>query len=316
MPRQFEKFEEPPIDKRPELPDRDRINEARGQFKSLLLANPNYFGTLGDIGPSPSSSSTATRSTRRSAASGTSRTSGGLRQSSTSARNPDTAGDVCSPGTPEYVRFYLSFDGGATWVDQGMGSFTAYDIPGSKPLEYDVTVHIEPSGTWCFFEDLPLARAILAWNDPPPANTPSHIPVWGEVQEAQIQIAPRRFFLVGDLLDELKVELSPDLAKVVSPSVSVDDDQAEGAHRSRAACPLQGHGRSGPQVPAQGADGADDEPGAGRGPQEPALERDRRPRHRPRVDHRRSSSRPTATPRSRSWTASASTPSSRPSSAR
>ena len=47
-PRQFEKFEEPPIEKRPELPNRDRINEARGQFKSLLLANPNYFGTLGD----------------------------------------------------------------------------------------------------------------------------------------------------------------------------------------------------------------------------------------------------------------------------
>ena len=116
----------------------------------------------------------------------------------------------------------MSFDGGATWVDQGMGSFTAYDIPGSKPLEYDVTVHIEPKGAWCFFENLPLARAILAWNDPPPANTPGHIPVWGEVQQAQIQIAPRKFFLVDDLVQELNVELSPDLAKVVSSSQTLE----------------------------------------------------------------------------------------------
>jgi hypothetical protein len=121
----------------------------------------------------------------------------------------------------------MSFDGGATWQDQGMGSFTAYDIPGLKPLEYDVTVHVDPLGTWCFREVLPKVRAILAWNDPPPANTPGHIPVWGEVQEAQIQIAPRRFFLVGDLLDELKVELSPELLKVVSPTLSVDANKAK-----------------------------------------------------------------------------------------
>jgi hypothetical protein len=37
--------------------------------------------------------------------------------------------DVCGAGTPEYVRFHLSLDNGATWQDQGMTSFQAYNIP-------------------------------------------------------------------------------------------------------------------------------------------------------------------------------------------
>ena len=225
IPRQFEKFEEPPIDKRPELPDRDRVKEARAQFKSLLLANPNYFGTLGDLGPKPELVINGDTAYEEIGCIGYEPELKRLEAVVYVKQEFGYGGGVCSPGTPEYVRFYLSFDGGTTWVDQGMGSFTAYDIPGSKPLEYDVTVHIDPSSAWCFFEVLPLARAILAWNDPPPPNTPNHIPVWGEVQEAQIQVAPRHFFLVGDLLKELDVELSPDLAQVVSASKSVDTNK-------------------------------------------------------------------------------------------
>jgi hypothetical protein len=222
MPRQFEKFEEPPIDKRPELPNRDEINRARGQFRSLLLGNPNYFGTLGKLGPKPQLVIKQDTFYEEIGCIGYEPDLKRLEAVVYVRRETGYGGDVCSQGTPEYVRFYLSFDGGGTWVDQGMGSFTAFDIPGHKPLEYDVTVHIEPPSAWCFQEVLPLARAILSWNDPPPANTPGHIPVWGEVQQAQIQLAPRRLFHFHDLFDELEAKLPPHLEQVVPASLSIE----------------------------------------------------------------------------------------------
>lgn len=222
IPRQFEKFEEPPLAARPEQLNRDEIHLARSRFRSLLLANPNYFGTLGDIDLKPQLVLEKDTFYEEIGCVGYEPELRRLEAIVYVRQESGYGGGVCSAGTPEYVRFYLSFDGGSTWVDQGMGSFTAYDIPGRKPLEYDVTVHIQPLGAWCFLEVLPLARAILSWNDPPPANTPGFTPVWGEVQEARIQIAPRRFFLFDDVLQELKVDLPPNLAQVVSKSASLE----------------------------------------------------------------------------------------------
>ena len=89
-------------------------------------------------------------------------------------------GDLCSPGSPEYVRFYLSFDNGATWVDQGVVNFTAWNMPfPGVRLEYAVTLDIDPPERLCFSENLPLARAILSWNSPPPPSTPNYHPHWG-----------------------------------------------------------------------------------------------------------------------------------------
>jgi hypothetical protein len=125
-------------------------------------------------------------------------------------------GDLCSPGSPEYVRFYLSYDNGATWVDQGVANFTAWNMPfpGDR-LEYAVTLDINPSERLCFSENLPLARAILSWNSPPPANTPNYHPHWGNVRDARIQIAPRKLIIFSDLATEFKLKLPEALTAVV-----------------------------------------------------------------------------------------------------
>ena len=47
-------------------------------------------------------------------------------------------------------------------------------------------------------------RAILQWAAAPPANTPSYIPVWGNVLNVQVQIHPVKFCLLGDLVKELE----------------------------------------------------------------------------------------------------------------
>ncbi len=111
--------------------------------------------------------------------------------------------DGCGPGSPEFVRFYLSFDNGATWADQGMTSFQAYNLPegtaGSKRLEYAVSLKVKPARKKCTANHLILVRAILSWNNPPPANQPGWAPVWGNVREATIQVEPRRFVVFDDI---------------------------------------------------------------------------------------------------------------------
>ncbi len=128
-------------------------------------------------------------------------------------------GAVCSDGTPEYVRFFLSFDDGATWHSQGLTSFTAYDIPegteGAKRLEYAASIDADAPKKFCFQNNRAKLRAILSWNSIPP-DDPDFMPVWGEVQDAYIQLKPRQFFPIGDLLETLDVIIVPELTKVLN----------------------------------------------------------------------------------------------------
>ena len=125
-------------------------------------------------------------------------------------------GDLCSPGSPEYVRFYLSYDNGASWVDQGLVSFTTWNMPfpGNR-LEYAVTLDINPPERLCLFPNLPLVRAILSWNNPPPANSPNFHPHWGNVRDAHIQIGARRFPIFSEVANEFKLKLPESLSTIV-----------------------------------------------------------------------------------------------------
>jgi hypothetical protein len=127
--------------------------------------------------------------------------------------------DICGPGTPEYVRFYLSFDNGTTWQDQGMTSFQANNIPagtdGGKRLEYAVSLAVDPKRQLCFVNPLILVRAILSWNNPPPANQPNWMPVWGNRREVPIQVEPRRFFFPKEIFETQKIKLVPGFKEIV-----------------------------------------------------------------------------------------------------
>ena len=121
-----------------------KFTRERAQFRALILANPNYFGNLkespfkavlniqgntfyeeiGCVGFQP-------QLNRLEAVVFVKQPSG-------------YGGDICSDGTREYVRFYLSLDNGATWQDQGLTSFVTYDIPKDQRLEYAVTLPIKP----------------------------------------------------------------------------------------------------------------------------------------------------------------------------
>jgi hypothetical protein len=168
------------------------FTKERSQFRALLLSNPNYFGNL-KVSPFTPVVNIQGNTTYEEIGCVGFQPEVNQLESVVFIKQPTGyGGDICSAGTPEYVRFYISFDNGTTWQDRGLESFTAYDIPegtsGSKRLEHAVTGQIDPPKTFCFLPNLALVRAILSWNAQPPPNDPNFTPVWGSVHDTHIQI--------------------------------------------------------------------------------------------------------------------------------
>ncbi len=86
----------------------------------------------------------------------------------------------------EYVRFYLSFDRGVSWQNEGLTAMHVSDEPGARPRIHLVTKRIELRQKLQSLQSPPLVRAILSWNSPPPPDTPDWVPLWGNVLETQI----------------------------------------------------------------------------------------------------------------------------------
>ena len=205
----------------------------RSQFRALLLNNPNYFGNLDKCCQIKSSLNIQGSTVYEELGCVGFQPQFNRLEAVVYIKQPTGySGDICSNGSPEFVRFYLSYDNGATWVDQGLTSFTASDIPegtkGSKRLEYAVSLTVNPPKTFCVTENIILARAILSWNNVPPEDTPDFIPVWGNVHDTHIQVDPETFFLVGDFLQVLDVKLKPELLPAIDMNASIAPTKKEG----------------------------------------------------------------------------------------
>ena len=118
---------------------------ARRNLRSLLLVDPNYFGkitsnsfkavlriqqdtmyeSIGYVGYSPC-----------------------LEQLQATIHISESTGysdaDCISK---EYARFYLSYDGGLSWLDQGLSSITVCNMRGPKPLQETLSVGLSPALT-------------------------------------------------------------------------------------------------------------------------------------------------------------------------
>jgi hypothetical protein len=189
---------------------------ARQNFHALLLANPNYFGNLSESGLKAVLNIQGDTQYESIGCVGYNPQLEQLRATINIKQSSGYDGGLCAGGSEEYVRFYLSYDGGTTWVDQGMQAVNVFDVAGPKPLEYAVTLGISPKEEFCFFQNLPTVRAILSWNSPPPAASPNWVPVWGNVVDANIQIQGFEFILLDDLLTEAKVTLPKEFAQAIN----------------------------------------------------------------------------------------------------
>lgn len=190
----------------------------RARQPALLLANPNYFGTVLDsdlpvIAPVKGNTSFETL------------TCVGLNPTLDQAEavvrvnaNSGYGGTLCNGGSREYVRFFVSYDGGANWVDVGMDSFSVHDTTGARPLDFAVNLPIPVKHRWCFLKNQPTLRAILSWSQPPTAGDPNFVPIWGNVVNVTVQPTGSKLLVVGDLVDALDVTLPEPLVDLVDVS--------------------------------------------------------------------------------------------------
>ncbi len=191
----------------------------RAQFRTLLMSNPNYFGNLSESTFKPVKPICCNTHYEKLVCLGYQPQRKQL-EAIVHVYQPSGYGtDICGPGTPEFVRFYLSFDNGATWQDQEMTSFQAHNIPegtkGRKRLEYAASLPIDPPAKFCWYNPLIKVRAILSWNDPPPPNQPNWPPVWGNVIEKTILVEPFRLIPIPLFFEAIKVKLPFSIEKVV-----------------------------------------------------------------------------------------------------
>jgi len=196
----------------------EELPKERSQFRALILVNPNYFGNI-KVSPFPPVVQKAGDTNFEQIGGVGFQPQFNRLDAVVYIKQPGGyGGGLCTAGTPEFVRFYVSFDNGATWQDQGLTSFTAHDIPGATaaaPLEYAVSLQINPAKKFCFAANLALVRAILSWDVPPPPNEPDFTPVWGDVHDTNIQIDPLELIIFSELLQELKVKLPPNIGQFV-----------------------------------------------------------------------------------------------------
>jgi hypothetical protein len=183
-----------------------QLPQLRLNTNLLLLQDPGYFGkivTLGDyqthyeqlecIGYSPET-----------------QTLGAI----VNIKQPTGYdGSPCVGGSREYVRFYLDYNHTGVWVDSGITNFGIYDHPFTDTLSYYASVPLDPALLSCCQAAavLPKVRAILSWNVPPPPNTPGYHGAWGNVLEAEIQLAPEK-----SIWCYIKQEVAPQYLKALS----------------------------------------------------------------------------------------------------
>lgn len=197
-------------------PELERI-----QFRALLLKNPNYFGNIKVSPFELVKKITNNTSYEELKCVGYNPHLEQLEAVVFIKKEYGYSGDICSSGTPEYVRFFVDWNNDGSWVDVGRVSFTAYDIPGDKPLEYAVTLKLSPKEKSCKIENLPKVRAILSWNNPPPPDDYDFPPVWGNVLDARIQIDTPKLISIWELMKLAKLELPKDLLATVDLSQPV-----------------------------------------------------------------------------------------------
>jgi hypothetical protein len=216
------KSEKKPTVKKETKAESQSYTQERAHFNSLLMTNPNYFGNL-KVSNFESVVNIQSNTTYEEIGCVGFQPQFNRLEAVVYVKQPSGyGGNICSNGSQEYVRFYLSFDHGATWQDQGLTSFAAYDVPDlQQRLEYAVSLHVNPPKKFCFNSNVVLCRAILSWNVAPPANTPGYTPVWGEVHNTHIQVDPFKFFILGDLFKEMKLKITPQLKTAVDLSQTV-----------------------------------------------------------------------------------------------
>ena len=224
-----------------------RVERERAQFRRLLVSNPNYFGNLKGSELSPVKKIAGDTTYEELSCVGLNPDTDRLEATVHVKRSTGYGGsDLCAPGSTEYVRFFLDY--GSGWEDAGVAAFAAHDVPdrkechgdGDKPLVYVVTQTIDPRRKPCKTPVLPKVRAILSWNQEPPAGDATFTPVWGNVLDRHVQIR-KRTWLIKEVFDLADIaEVPKELFEFEEQPIPLPDPPELGLEQLVAAYEIQG----------------------------------------------------------------------------
>jgi hypothetical protein len=170
------------------------VPQIRAKFLDLLSENPNYFGTV------PGSTLKAVEQIKYNTTFEEIKCIGLYPE-----KNQLKAvivvklpygfnGDLCTKGSYEHVRFFIDWNNDGDYndfnEDVGVASVNVHDIPQAKEKEicYTVVKEFKPLHANCEKPFIVNVRAILSWQVVP--TGPNFIPVWGNVVECKVQVAP------------------------------------------------------------------------------------------------------------------------------
>jgi hypothetical protein len=200
-------------------PAKPRLPKERTQFKELLLAN--HFGTIPGSKLKPQAKASGNTTYEQLMCVGYQPELKRLDAIINIKQVGGYSGDICTDGSQEFVKFFTSTDG-TNWSELGTVSFTVWDVPGPKPLEYDATLYVNLPEECCRDENLVQVRAILSWQVPP--GGPDDPVVWGNSLDQTIQVEPLGTLggsTLANLIECLPIELTLDevaaLADVEQP---------------------------------------------------------------------------------------------------
>lgn len=179
----------------------------RLQFKQLIAKNPNYFGNFPEIKLPPVFPLANDTTFEELTCVGYNPDLGVLEAVIQIKQPSGYLGDNCSPGSYEYIRFYV--DSGSGFQDAGLVAINVHDLPNgadcakqaNKPLSYAASVpYSPPNSEDCDDPVLPLVRAILSWQSIP--TSPTFPVTWGNALERHIQLKPGPTTIL-DLIEDL-----------------------------------------------------------------------------------------------------------------
>jgi hypothetical protein len=142
-------------------------------------------------------------------------------------------GGLCTNGSMEYVRFWVSYDSGP-YEPIGYASVNTHNIASTldcrdtvtKPLSYTLSMSFNPKHELCSLPVLPKIRATLSYNELPPVD-PYWSPTWGNtiedhVQSMAISNSPPTVYTSG-VDDPSSIDVGATFPKTLETCHDVDD---------------------------------------------------------------------------------------------
>jgi hypothetical protein len=166
----------------------------RLEYLELIKKNPNYFGTIADSDLKPVFPQKFNTQYEELHCIGLYPEANCLEGIFEVKLPYGFMGDLCSPGSYEYVRFFIDWNGDGNFVDfnedVGVVSVNVHDIPQVNQFHlcYALGESFHALRANCQRPYIVKVRAILSWQVPP--TGPNFIPVWGNIKECWVQIRP------------------------------------------------------------------------------------------------------------------------------